>query len=271
MCGTGAARAEGGPWVGRLEGRGTEVRRTRETGSLARSAGLPGTPGPARRRRSAPPRWAGRPYWRGFEALLPQRRLEMLDVVGPARLERQLDVDPGQPRSEKVRSWWTSITLADWPPTSASRAASAPGSSGSAPEPHQPAVLDQPALDDARQDVDVDVAARDDDAPPACREPLARFRCTAPRRHRPGALGHGLFPLEQQEHGVRDLLLVDRHDVVDVRLTTGSVRSPGAHRDAVGDGGARRRRHRLPAARRASSTGTPRSARRSPGCAGSAP
>src|SRR5437867_1161479 len=101
---------------------------------------------------------------------------------------------------------------------------------------HEAAVLDEPALDDAGDEVDVDVAARDHegDRLPGEGHPLVHERG---ERHRARPLDHGLLDLEQEEDRIGDLLLVDADHLVHVaaRQVEGVVANP-ANGDAVGDG-----------------------------------
>ena len=63
----------------------------------------------------------------------------------------------------------------------------------------------------------------------------ARMAASADRARR---LDDGLGPFDEQQHGLADLLLVDRHHLVDVGLDVGEGQlAAGAHGDAVRHGG----------------------------------
>src|SRR5690606_3754277 len=101
----------------------------------------------------------------------------------------------------------------------------------------QPALAHQPAVDDALDDVDVDVAAGQDH-----HGHVVRRRADLAGEERgegdgAGALGNDLLALDQQVDGGRDLTLGDGDDVVDVPLDqrVGPLADP-LDRDAVRDG-----------------------------------
>src|SRR6202041_2497508 len=84
-------------------------------------------------------------------------------------------------------------------------------------QPHKPAVLHQTALDDTRQQRNVDVSASDENTDPfaAQRDLVLQHGCC---RHGSGAFGQRLLLLKKQENRVRDLFFVNRDDIVHVSL-----------------------------------------------------
>ena len=92
---------------------------------------------------------------------------------------------------------------------------------------HQASVFHQAALDDARQQGDVDVAAADQhrNFGPAME---IDFRLNDGEGGGSGAFGQGLFALQQQEDGVGDLFVVDGDDFVDVFLDQGQSAVAGS-------------------------------------------
>ena len=124
-------------------------------------------------------------------------------------------------------------TLARVSATTPVSRASAPGRSRDAHrQAHEPAVLDEAALDDARHDVDVDVAAGQHQRHASCRRGATRSLTSAASGDGARALGDGLLALEQEQDGVGDLLLVDGDDLVDVaaRRAEACARRRGAPR-----------------------------------------
>src|SRR6266511_317675 len=137
-------------------------------------------------------------------ATLVEQLDQVLDVVGAAGLERDVDRGLAQVDPREGAIVHHLLDVGAHPGDLAGELVERAGVVGDAhPHPHQAAVLDQAALDDARQDVDVDVAAADQDGDLLADEAGLALHQRR-QRHRAGALGDRLFALEQQEDGVGD-------------------------------------------------------------------
>ena len=97
------------------------------------------------------------------------------------------------------------------------------------------AVLDQAGFNDARDQIHIDVAARDDYANVLTGE--RNFLVEQSReRHGRRALGDGFFDFEQRQDGIRDFAFAHRDDFIDIIFhQLERCRADRTHGDAVGD------------------------------------
>ena len=100
----------------------------------------------------------------------------------------------------------------------------------------QASILHQAALDDPREQSDVDISAADQNADilSAKRNFLVQHRGGANCAR---AFGERLFFFEHNQNGVGDFFVIDGDDIVDILLRERKSNFAGAsHGDAVGDG-----------------------------------
>ena len=183
----------------------------------------------------------GRATLKSLHDLIPallEAAANIIDVILAARLELELDVSgakglPGGERAVVVHLEDVGAKLSDQSEHGSERAGCVGDDDLDAPE---AAGGHQAALDDARDDVDVDVTTTNDGADALAAKARNASLGDGGDGGGASALGHCFFLLEQGEDRVGDLFFRDGDDIIDVVRDVGERQVADlSHGDAVGE------------------------------------
>src|SRR5215475_8700858 len=174
----------------------------------------------------------------GFDFIFAEHLQQLFDVIAPARLEGQIDLDSADLQVaegavvsdfEDVRAGGRRV-LAD-----ASQFARAIAAENA--DAHHAPVLGQAALDDLREQVRIDVSAADDHRDVLTLDPRDLVEEDGGQRGGASAFDHRFFDFEQFQDRTGYLVFADGDDAVDVAPRDfGCERARALDRQAVGDG-----------------------------------
>src|SRR5215475_2955817 len=174
----------------------------------------------------------------GFDFIFAEHLQQLFDVIAPARLEGQIDLDSAdlQVAEGAVVGDFEDV-CADGSRMLADAGQFARPIAAENADAHHAAVLGKAALDDLREQVRIDISAADDHRDVLALDPRYLVEKDGGQWGGAAAFDHGLFDFEQFEDRAGDLVFADGDDVVDVAPRDFGCEFAGAFdRQAVGDG-----------------------------------